>query len=887
MKRIMIKSVAALLATLLIFTQAGIAISVFAEETPVKHELRFEFNNGDPDIVYELAEGEKITMPDIPEREGFEFAFWEYNQQGKRLCNRSTDGFALEEMTNYNTFIGARWIATTADESEYKAGDYIYFGSYPQSEVTDEKFLSVLNGLVSDEDWISYGYYTGESKNGYPAYDTMAPSDFMRYTDKEYGGEKYRAVIFDYGRPDTTLEAPGTFSASATNGGFEPSTVYWFRYDPILWRILDTEKKIIVSDIALDAQAFNNCVYKNPEIENSKLSLFNDPDYTNYASFYSTSSLREWLNSSFRDTAFSAAQQENILDTDLPENPDYYAARTYGTKPNDYAPLTDSAVTDKVWLLSYSELNDYYKALGSRWYIDYSVSASRYAQSQGCYVWSDTGRCNWFTRTPSYNSLLVHSVNSGGDIGLNAFGDAYCTDLGIRPAISVSQLKFDEQSVPAEYTLSYFSDGVELGSETYRAGAEIESQIESPQKEGYTFTGWDDLPEIMPDEDISVNAVWSVNQYTISFDSDGGTPVDSIAQDFGTAIIKPTDPEKEGYTFAGWDGEIPETMPAGNISLKALYIINSYDLVLYDSNGSVIGRIPYNYGDPVIRPGEAAKANHEFTGWIGELPDKMPAFNLSLTASWRMRLRSGTDDVTVICPDRTPFVNSDSSLSSGELQLVTEKLASANDKIPSAFNAREIGGDCYALYKITVKDQNGETVQPYGAYVTVRLPIPDGMDTNKTIFIMHFKPDGTTERITMADERVWFEGGYLCFTTYSFSEFGFYSDGDPSVSIKAIGKYNGKTLDYRSTLTLYAEAPYNTDSSIIWFVNGEKAGSGSSLTLKEMRNSEYRIQARIIENGEVVTASQIETVKINNGFFARIIAFFRALFKRLPVLEQK
>lgn len=859
--------------------------SASGEDAPVKHTLRISLNNGDPDTVYELAAGEKITMPEIPEREGFEFAFWEYNQQGKRLCNRSTEGYALEEMPDCNTFIGARWIATDADESDCKAGDYIYFGSYPQSEVTDEGLKTVLNSLTSDGDWLSFGYYTGESQNGYPAYGTMAPSDFMRYADKEYGGEKYRAVVFDFGRPQSTLSAPGTFSPSVSNGGFEPSTVYWFRYEPILWRILDAEKKIIVSDIALDAQAFNNSVYKNSDIENSKLSLFNDAEYNNYASFYSTSSLREWLNSSFFETAFSSVERENILNTDLPENPDYYAARKYGVKPDDYAPLTDSPVTDKVWLLSYGELNDYYKALGSRWYIDYSASASRYAQAQGCYVW-DTGRCNWFTRTPSYNSLLAHSVNYGGDTGLNAFGDAYSTNLGIRPAISVSLLKFDEQSVPKEYTLSYISDGVELGSEKYRAGARINTQIHSPQKEGYTFNGWDNLPEIMPDTDVEVNAVWSVNQYSIIFDTDGGTPVSSITQDYGSAVAIPGNPEKEGYTFTRWDKEIPSTMPAENIYVKALYSVNSYDLVLYDSDGSVIERIPYYYGQPLEMPAGASKANHEFMGWIGELPPKMPAFNLSLTALWRISLKSQTDDVTVLCSDDTQFINSDFSVNGDELRLVTEKLTNANDKIPSAFNAREVGGDCYALYKITLTDDIGNVVQPDGAFVTVKLPVPTGMDTDKTIFIMHFKPDGTTERITMADERVWFENGYLCFTTDSFSEFGLYGEGKPNVSIKAFSEYNGKTLDYRTTLTLHAHAPYNPDSSVIWFVNGEKAGSGDSLTLREMRNSEYIIQAKIIENGETAALSQTETVKIKTGFFARVIAFFRALFNRLPEINQ-
>ena len=948
-KRVLSLAVCFSLFCAMLFGGGAFNNAAFAEdgdESPVKHTLRFSFNNGDPDIVYELAEGEEITMPDTPVREGFEFAFWEYNRQGYSRCDRSTEGYALEEMTDCNTFVGARWIAAAADESEYRNGDFIYFGSYPQSEVTDTQLISALNGLLSDDDWISYGYYTGEALNGYPVYGSMAPSDFMRYADKEYDGAKYRAVIFDFARPRSTLNSPNAVFSSGNYGGFEASTVYWFRYDPILWRILDVDKKIIISDIALDAQAFSNCVYKNPDIENSKFSLFGDPDYTNFASLYSSSSLREWLNTSFYDTAFSSgAQKDNVLSSDLPENPDYYAQVNY-PKPSDYVPLTDVAVTDNVWLISYSELSEFYNGFRGDGYVDYAASASRYAEAQGCILWSDTGKCNWFTRTPSYNSLYVHNVDYGGNKGLNAFGSADTTELGIRPAIKVSQLKFEE---PSEYTVTYMSDGNRIGAERYMPGDEINPQIEAPQKEGCTFSGWDNLPETMPAANVTVNAVWSVNQYTIRFDTDGalpidpvtldfgaaitapqnpekegytfvgwnvqipetmpaedlvftavwalnqytlsfntdgGTPVDPVTLDFGAAITAPQNPEKEGYTFVGWDGQIPETMPAENMVFTALYSVNSYDLVLYDSDGSVIGRIPYNYGDPIVMPGGAAKANYEFTGWIGELPPAMPAFNLSLTASWRMCLKSGTDDVAVICPDQTPFVNSDSSLSSGELRLITEKLPSANDKIPSAFNAREVGGDCYALYKITVEDADGATVQPYGAYVTVKVPVPDGMDTSKNIFIMHFKADGSTERITMADGRVWFEDGYLCFTTSSFSEFGFYTSGAPSISIKAIERYNGKTLDYRSTLTLYADAPYSPDSSIVWFVNGKRAGSGDSLTIKEMKAPDYTIEAKIIEDGSVIFESQAEKISVNTGFFARIVALFRSIFRKLPVIEQ-
>ena len=70
-------------------------------------------------------------------------------------------------------------------------------------------------------------------------------------------------------------------------------------------------------------------------------------------------------------------------------------------------------------------------------------------------------------------------------------------------------------------------------------------------------------------EALTLYPVWNTNQYTITFDTNGGSEIAPITQDYGTAITAPADPTREGYTFIGWDKEIPTTMPAENITLKA------------------------------------------------------------------------------------------------------------------------------------------------------------------------------------------------------------------------------------------------------------------------------------------------------------------------------
>lgn len=73
----------------------------------------------------------------------------------------------------------------------------------------------------------------------------------------------------------------------------------------------------------------------------------------------------------------------------------------------------------------------------------------------------------------------------------------------------------------------------------------------------------------MPAENMTLTAQWRINQYTITFDTDGGSAIAPITQDYGTAITAPAAPTKTGYTFAGWDRTIPNTMPAEDLTLTA------------------------------------------------------------------------------------------------------------------------------------------------------------------------------------------------------------------------------------------------------------------------------------------------------------------------------
>ena len=157
-----------------------------------------------------------------------------------------------------------------------------------------------------------------------------------------------------------------------------------------------------------------------------------------------------------------------------------------------------------------------------------------------------------------------------------------------------------------------------------------------PTRKGYTFKGWDkEIPKTMPAENITVKAQWEINQYTITFDTNGGSEIAPITQDYGTAITAPADPTRKGYTFKGWDKEIPKTMPAENITVKAQWEINQYTITFDTNGGSEIAPITQDYGTAITAPADPTRKGYTFKGWDKEIPKTMPAENITITARWR------------------------------------------------------------------------------------------------------------------------------------------------------------------------------------------------------------------------------------------------------------
>ena len=187
-----------------------------------------------------------------------------------------------------------------------------------------------------------------------------------------------------------------------------------------------------------------------------------------------------------------------------------------------------------------------------------------------------------------------------------------------------------------QYTIAFDTNGgSEIAPITQDYGTEITAP-DNPTRKGYTFKGWDkEIPETMPAENITVKAQWEINQYTIAFDTNGGSEIAPITQDYGTEITAPDNPTRKGYTFKGWDKEIPETMPAENITVKAQWEINQYTITFDTNGGSEIAPITQDYGTEITAPDNPTRKGYTFKGWDKEIPKTMPAENITITARWK------------------------------------------------------------------------------------------------------------------------------------------------------------------------------------------------------------------------------------------------------------
>ncbi len=471
-------------------------------------------------------------------------------------------------------------------------GTVINFGSYPQSKVTDSATLKKLD--KEPKQWESYEYYsgTGDLDDG-----NMEPGDYMKYADIKLGGEKYRAVTFSEYRPYYT----GYTHSDGTNqddNGYYTNNVYYFKYEPLKWRVLDTSTGLVVCDSIIDSQAYNNYILY------SGSNYWGDSDKTHYASNWEYSSLREWLNDDFYNTAFSKTQQDRIKEL------------TRENKSATNSKYDSNPTSDKITLLSYNDvLNENYGFSSSS--NAYDTARQRkgtdYAKSQGLWVSSSYGGTSWWwLRSPDGSG---HAAGVDYDGWANYPYGVSTTGEGVVPALNLTKSKISESSarkaqVAAEKTRSEeepkTSDAAKtvyapFANDEFTLGSAVDGSLYmvygvTDYSDGFTLTG-DNLVYIGQSEGKDGKVTFSYKPsrtdkatvivvgdfgsgteakkvefktgYTVTWNIDGKTVTEVYAP--GDKLTPPTALAKDDYTFIGWDKSVPSAMPEKDLTFTAVY----------------------------------------------------------------------------------------------------------------------------------------------------------------------------------------------------------------------------------------------------------------------------------------------------------------------------
>lgn len=222
---------------------------------------------------------------------------------------------------------------------------------------------------------------------------------------------------------------------------------------------------------------------------------------------------------------------------------------------------------------------------------------------------------------------------------------------------------------------------------------------------GYTFGGWNkadgtawDYASDKVTDNITLYAKWAANTYTITFDTAGGSEIAPITQDYGTVITAPEAPTREGYTFIGWDKEIPTTMPTENMTVTAQWEINRYTITFDTAGGSEIAPITQDYGTAITAPEAPTREGYAFMGWDREIPTTMPAENITLKARWK-DIEKPTGEIVIGTNKWQEFLN---KLTFGLFFKDTQEVT---------INAADNSGTVFISYLVTDRDLSEAELQ--------------------------------------------------------------------------------------------------------------------------------------------------------------------------------
>jgi uncharacterized repeat protein (TIGR02543 family) len=245
--------------------------------------------------------------------------------------------------------------------------------------------------------------------------------------------------------------------------------------------------------------------------------------------------------------------------------------------------------------------------------------------------------------------------------------DGWFTDIALTNAFTFSTMPGEDTTLFAKwaiqtYTISYeLNGGINAVSNPGSFNITTPTiTLDNPTKVGHTFFAWYNNSSFTGSAITTISlgttgnqtlhAKYDVNQYTITFDTNEGSLVSPITQNFDSVVSQPTAPAKALYTFAGWfsDEALTATyiftkMPAADITLYAKWTLNQYTITFDSKGGSSVSGLTQDYDSSVSAPSNPTKSGYTFAGWFSDEGllstytfNKMPGENITLYAKWTL-----------------------------------------------------------------------------------------------------------------------------------------------------------------------------------------------------------------------------------------------------------
>lgn len=295
--------------------------------------------------------------------------------------------------------------------------------------------------------------------------------------------------------------------------------------------------------------------------------------------------------------------------------------------------------------------------------------------------------------------------------------------------------------VAFEYNYDY--EGTENAAYT-NSGGTVSAPTE-PKREGYAFGGWYSDKDFNTKwnfdtdtvtDDITLHAKWNMNQYTVTFNTNGGSAVKEQEIDYGGKVTKPEAPTQTGYTFAGWYSDANFNTPwnfdtntvSGNMTLYAKWNINQYTVTFNTNGGSDVDSLSVDYGDTVTKPADPTRDGYTFAGWYSDE---------SLATAWNFETDTVSKDTTLYAKwTEIPTYTVTVAASSHGSVTVNPTSAAAGEMVTLTI-APETG---YTLAGLNVADANGTAITVNDSETTYTFTMPDSAVTVTATFRLTEEP---------------------------------------------------------------------------------------------------------------------------------------------------